>query len=147
MKHLIFALTLLFSLTNVQAQNTNPDAIVGKWNTEEDKGVIEIYKWSSKYYGRILTVAEPNGKDGKPLVDAKNPNEKLRNRPIIKLEILKDFKYNGDNLWTEGKIYDPETGNSYSCKITLIDKNTIEVRGFMGVALIGRTTTWKRKLN
>ncbi len=137
----------MFCFAQTHAQTAEADAIVGKWITENNKGVVEIYKWSSMYYGRIISVKEPNGKDGKPLVDKKNPDPKLRTRPIVKLEILKNFVYDGDKVWVDGKVYDPESGNSYSCKITLTDNNTIEVRGFMGVSIVGRTSVWKRKIN
>jgi uncharacterized protein (DUF2147 family) len=55
------------------------------------------------------------------------------------LKVLRDFVFVGDNRWEEGKIYDPENGKDYSCILTLIDANTLNVRGYIGFSLIGRT--------
>ena len=63
---------------------------------------------------------------------------------VLGLVNLRDFKYEGNNTWEDGKIYDPETGKEYSCKIKLTNANQLDVRGFIGVSLIGRTDSWVR---
>jgi uncharacterized protein (DUF2147 family) len=57
---------------------------------------------------------------------------------------LSGFKFAGDNLWEDGTIYDPENGKTYRCKITLESPNRLNVRGFVGISLFGRTTVWTR---
>jgi uncharacterized protein (DUF2147 family) len=121
----------------------NPDVVVGKWLTAENKSQVEIYKVGSQYFGKIIWLKEPN-KDGKPKIDDKNPNEKLRKQPIIGLVLLNNFRYNGDNVWKDGTIYDPDNGKTYSCKMTLADNGELKIRGFIGISLIGRTTVWVR---
>jgi uncharacterized protein (DUF2147 family) len=59
--------------------------------------------------------------------------------------LLWGFKYKGANKWEGGKIYDPNNGKTYSCKMTL-EGNTLKVRGFVGISLLGRTTIWTRKV-
>jgi uncharacterized protein (DUF2147 family) len=54
------------------------------------------------------------------------------------------FNYSKENNWEDGKIYDPKNGKTYSCKIKMTNPNNLEVRGFIGVSLIGRTDTWTR---
>ena len=49
------------------------------------------------------------------------------------------------NEWEEGKIYDPKSGNDYSCEIKMTDANTLEVRGYVGISMFGRTDVWKRQ--
>jgi uncharacterized protein (DUF2147 family) len=44
-----------------------------------------------------------------------------------------------ENNWEKGTIYDPENGKTYSCKIYLENKNTMKIRGYIGISLIGRT--------
>lgn len=51
----------------------------------------------------------------------------------------------GDGRWSVGQIYDPNSGKTYSCKLKLIDRNTLYVRGYIGISLIGRTETWRRQ--
>ena len=74
--------------------------------------------------------------------DAKNPEESLKNRDVLGIELLTGFSYN-DNTYTDGKIYDPESGKTYDCKMTLTD-NTLKVRGYIGISLFGRTETFER---
>lgn len=83
-------------------------------------------------------------KDGKPAVDDKNPDETKRARPVLGLVIVRDFVYDGDNVWTDGKVYDPESGNDYSGKMTLEDPSTLTLRGYVLIPLFGRSETWSR---
>ena len=58
--------------------------------------------------------------------------------------IMWDLKQDETNLWNGGKIMDPKNGKEYKCKIELEDPNTLNVRGFIGFSLLGRTQTWYR---
>ena len=131
----------------INAQTKDADRIIGKWYTEENKSLIEIYKKGDKYYGKMVWLKTPLNDEGKPKVDDKNPDVKLQNTPLIGLVILHDMEYDGDNEWDDGEIYDPESGNTYSCLITLTNNNQIDMRGYIGFSLFGRSTTWVRKKN
>lgn len=141
-----FALVLVavLSVTGlVKAQSA--DDIIGLWQNGEGTGHIKIEKIGNKYYGKIVWLKEPNDPDtGKPKVDKKNPDESKRNTPIMGYKVLRDFVYQGDNKWKEGMIYDPKKGSDYKCNITMVNKNTLDVRGYIGISMIGRTDTWKR---
>ncbi|MFZ5907440.1 MAG: DUF2147 domain-containing protein [Nitrospirota bacterium] len=50
----------------------------------------------------------------------------------------------GEDQWEGGKIYDPQNGKTYSCKIKL-EGQKLRVRGFIGFSLLGRTAVWTRK--
>ena len=120
------------------------DEIIGIWETPgNDNGRIEIFKSGNKYYGKIIWLKR-KGENGQVLTDKNNPDKSLQNRPIIGTEILKGFIFNNEDLWEDGEIYDPKSGNTYSCQISLQDKNTMKVRGYIGFSLIGRTEYWKR---
>jgi uncharacterized protein (DUF2147 family) len=58
--------------------------------------------------------------------------------------MLKDFVYQEKSEWSEGTIYDPLNGSTYSCTIKMTDPNTLEIRGYIGVSAFGRTDVWKR---
>ncbi|EIM78400.1 hypothetical protein A3SI_03990 [Nitritalea halalkaliphila LW7] len=106
---------------------------------------MKIDQIEDKFYGRIVWLKEPNDPNtGKPKVDQNNPDESMRNVPLRGYRMLKDFVYNGKGEWTEGTIYDPESGNTYNCVITMKDDNTLDIRGYVGVKTFGRTDTWKR---
>lgn len=62
----------------------------------------------------------------------------------MNMDIMTNFEFDGGNVWDEGKIYNPEDGKTYSCKMTLKNPNTLDVRGYVGISLIGKTQVWTR---
>lgn len=139
-------LALLSLLFTVCAWANNPDAIIGFWRTGDGKAIVQIYKSGDKYNGKIVWLQEPNDPEtGKPKTDTKNSDETLRSRKILGMENLRGFSFIKKGLWEEGKIYDPKGGEDYSCTIKMLDDNTVEVRGYVGISLFGRTDTWKRQ--
>lgn len=139
--------TLLFStffLISIFAKAQNADAIVGTWFTAGNESKIQVSKQGNAYIGKIVWLKEPLNKAGKAKIDDKNSDEKLKNRPLIGLVVLNGIVYESGNAWTDGNIYDPKNGKTYSCNMTLKDKNTIDLRGYIGISLIGRTSRWTR---
>ena len=132
---------LLFSTLILHANsfaNSGPDVILGEWLSQEKDGKISIYKQGDKYYGKISWGKTPGRKD------TKNPDAKLKNRDLIGLVILQDFKYTG-SAWENGKIYDPNSGKTYDCILKVKDNNKVlDIRGYVGVPMFGRTATWTR---
>ena len=61
--------------------------------------------------------------------------------------MLTGFAFIKDKIWDDGELYDPKKGKTYSGMMTLKDKNTIDLRGYIGFSFIGRSSTWTRKLN
>lgn len=117
------------------------DQIEKIWYNQEKTSKIQVYKArDGKFYGKIIWLKEPL-KNGKPKVDDNNPDEKKRNMPIIGLVILKGLEKDGEKGYEDGSIYDPKNGKTYSCKITY-KGNTLDLRGYIGISLIGRTSTW-----
>lgn len=109
--------------------------------------MVRIYKNGEKYQGKIVWLQEPNDPETKkPKVDKNHPDEATRTRPILGLINVWGFVFKEDNLWDDGNIYDPKNGNTYSCTIRMENANTISVRGYIGVSLIGRTDTWTRQI-
>jgi uncharacterized protein (DUF2147 family) len=145
MKYIFSTLMLLCVAFFSKAQSA--DDIIGNWKNGEGTGVVQIYKTTSGHYaGKIVWLKEPiDPETGKPKLDKRNPDAALRNVPTLGLVNLKAFQFNTtDKIWENGTIYDPKVGKEYSCKATLTSKNTLEVRGFIGVSLFGRTDTWTR---
>jgi uncharacterized protein (DUF2147 family) len=118
--------------------------IRGNWLTAEGESKIEIYRCDSvTLCGKIVWLRDPL-KNGKPVVDDKNPEDTLRTRPVMGLELLRGFTYAGDGVWSGGKIYDPKSGNDYSAKMTLVDSANLDLRGYVVIPLFGRTERWTR---
>lgn len=146
MKNINFKSLLLLSIFLISGTlyaQSNADKIVGKWLNEEKDGKVEIYKQGDKYFGKIVWLKTPNNDDGTPKVDKENPDDNLRKRPLQGLEILKNFVYNDDE-WEDGEIYDPKSGNTYSCYMEFVEEGKLKIKGYIGVKWVGKTTYWTR---
>ncbi len=140
---LVLALTMVVMLP-VSAQKRASD-IVGFWLSQEGNAKVEIYKSGDKYYGKIVWLKTPiDPVTKKEKVDSKNPDNSLKHRPIVNLEILKHFTFNGKDEWNDGALYDPKSGKTYSCLIRFEEADKLKIRGYIGVSLIGKTTYWTR---
>jgi uncharacterized protein (DUF2147 family) len=140
---LLIIITLLFASNVTFAQQA--DDLVGVWEPSNGKVRVKIEKLGTKYFGRIVWLRAPiDSVTNKPKVDKNNPDVALRNVPLKGFRLLKDFTFKSAGEWTEGTIYDPENGSTYSCTIKMKDKNTLDIRGYIGISAFGRTDVWKR---
>ncbi len=138
----IILLALLFS-ANLLA---NKNKVVGTWLTQDKDSKIEISQnEDGTFSGKIVWLKKPTN-DGEPKLDKENPDEALRSRPILGLQLLKGFKYDEDDQeWISGTIYDPQTGSTYKCYMWFDDdENVLNVKGYIGVSIIGRKVSWTR---
>lgn len=145
MKQIIKYAVIIFFAVGVCSTLTfsqSADSVIGKWYTEGNDSIVEVYKQGDKYFGKIIWLKDPNDDAGNPVLDDKNPDESKRSRKILGLVIMRNFIFDGSK-WAKGKIYDPESGKTYSCQMTL-DGNTLNVRGYVGVSALGRTSAWNR---
>ena len=132
-------LVSLLTITGIQAQE-----VFGKWttiddNTGEARSTVEIFEKGGKVYGKIVAITDPEKRDR--LCEKCTGDDK--NRPILGLEIVKGLEKVGDK-YEGGYITDPDNGKRYKCYIELEDANTLKVRGYIGMAILGRTQLWQR---
>lgn len=149
MKYLLSMTLCLFFLMGTAetgfAQKFKADDLVGIWEPSHGKARIKIEKIGNKYYGKVVWLKEPIDPETKEKKrDKNNPDAALRKRRTLGLKVLKDFVPNGKGYWDDGTIYDPENGTTYNCHITMKNKNTIKIRGYVGMSVFGRTDVWKR---
>jgi uncharacterized protein (DUF2147 family) len=107
-----------------------PNEIAGVYWSPKKDAKIEIYLKGQQYFGKFVWLASPRK-------DNKNPSKALQTRDILGLEFLTKFSFN-EGIYSGGEIYDPETGKTYACKMSL-DGNKLKVRGYIGISLFGRT--------
>jgi uncharacterized protein (DUF2147 family) len=120
-------------------------APLGLWWAEGGAAQVEIRACRDQLCGRVAWLRSPFGDDGCGLRDENNPAPSNRSRPVLGMDILQGLSAEGDDgEWTGGTIYDPATGNTYSCRMTVHDDDTLSIRGYVGVPLLGRTTKWFR---
>ncbi len=129
------AILLSFSVSFSQTRVTTAYQVTGLYWSPKKDAKIEIYKKADKYFGRSVWVASPRK-------DTKNPDPALQSRDVLGIELLTDFTYENGN-YKGGKIYDPESGKTYDCKMNLVGDN-LKVRGYIGISLFGRTETFER---
>ncbi len=150
-KALGFAVVWVAVLMAASVWAANPDDILGKWWNQEKTSQIDIFKYQGKYVGKIVWLKEPlypaddaKGMGGKPKVDRENPDASKRTQPLLGLIMVWGFTFSGGDLWENGFIYDPRDGKTYKCKMTLTSADVLDVRGFIGISLFGKTNTWTR---
>ncbi len=137
MKKFAYAFLALFIgvITNAQ--------IEGKWKTIDDetgkpKSIVEIFKKSDgKYYGRIFQLL--NKPENNNCVKC---SDDRKDKPLLGLEIIRGLKKE-DKEFTGGTITDPKNGKTYKCTIKT-DGDKLNVRGYIGFSLIGRSQTWQK---
>jgi uncharacterized protein (DUF2147 family) len=135
-----FWLVLIVSVS-VSAAN---DDIGGVWITADGDGLIEIQVRDEQLTGVIAGSAN-DPKHTKPArYDDLNPEPGLRERPLLGLAIFTNLLPSGSNKW-KGQVYDPNSGKTYQCTLTLVDANTLKLRGYIGFSWLGQTEIWTRK--
>ena len=133
LKKIALLIFILFFVNKVLAQND----FVGRWLSPSKKGIVETYIQNNKLYGKLVWVKTERK-------DIYNADKSLRNREVKGLIMLNDFTWEAPQ-WVGGKIYDAEGGSTYSSKMWLSeDKQTLNVRGYIGFSLLGRTEKFTR---
>ena len=120
------------------------DGPLGLWVTEGDRSRIDVHDCDGRICGAIVWLAEPLDEDGAEKLDMNNEDESLRGRPLMGLPLIEAFVADGENRWSDGRIYNPEDGETYQATMRLTDANTLEVRGYVLLPLFGKTRTWTR---
>ena len=141
---LLFLVMFGLANDNVKSESevTDGTEVLGIWEGDNHQERFEIYKKGDLYYGKIVWTAyeDIKGIEGRGLLDLNNPDTTKRDQSLIGLEILLDFKYKGNGVYSSGKVYDPGSGNTYKCKIK-VDGDFAKIRGYILMPLLGRTET------
>jgi uncharacterized protein (DUF2147 family) len=143
-KALFFAATLMMA-SSLAAAAGSP---VGTWRsiddkTKQERSIIRITEENGELKGVVEKVFDQPGDD--PAHLCKECKDELKDKPIVGMTILRGLKKDG-HAWAGGEILDPKNGKTYRCKMTLSeDGKILNVRGFIGISLIGRTQTWLRQ--
>jgi uncharacterized protein (DUF2147 family) len=129
-----------FGWTSVPAgQAASP---IGLWKGAD--AVFEMFESEGRLSGKIVALSEPTTAEGKEKTDIYNPDPTKRKYPIVGLIFISGLMKKSDSQWENGTVYDPKSGKTYSCLMELPEPDKIVVRGFIGVALFGRTYIWTR---
>jgi uncharacterized protein (DUF2147 family) len=118
----------------------------GLWYAEGGAAQVEIRSCANALCGRVVWLRSPFDENGCPWRDLYNRSEPLRERSVLGLEILRGLEPSSDEegVWANGTIYDPTSGRSYRATLRLKGEDRLDLRGYLGIQLLGRTTTWIR---
>jgi uncharacterized protein (DUF2147 family) len=142
-RHLSLSLlVLLLMATGLQAQSS----VIGNWRTIDDetgktKSIVSLYlDKDGMLEGKVIEILHSD-KGPNPLCED-CPGEKA-GKPIKGLVIIWDMESASETEWRGGRILDPMNGKVYKAKISLREDGKLEVRGFIGFSLLGRTQVWE----
>ncbi len=117
--------------------------VSGCWVPEARDSVLLIEVLPATVRGSVAALQYPRfrpgegiGTPGATRTDVANPDPALRDRPMLGLEILHGFAWDGD-AW-RGRVYDPISGNTYACRLD-VDHGRLEIHGYIGLPLFGRS--------
>lgn len=120
------------------------DKILGEWWTESNAGRVKMTRDKEGYYRGTTTccVHEPGDEDNPP-IDIHNPKPELRNRSMLGVVLIWKLKFE-DGSYNDGYVYNPRDGKTYRMEMKIIDSETLKIRGYMGISLLGQSQIWKR---
>ena len=134
------------SVTPAFAQQTP----AGAWKafdeaTGKPGAIVRIVESNGALSGKIEKLFLGPGEEQNP--KCVTCSDVRKGQPLVGMTILSGFKREGDTLvWSGGEILDPDTGKVYKSKATLTDQGRkLDVRGYIGLPLLGRTQTWLRE--
>ncbi len=150
LKQIVCGILVLFSVVSYAAEH-HLSSPVGRWETIDDasqkpKSVIKIWEKHGKLYGKIEKVFFYDANQKRPGFCTECTGDR-QNKPIVGMTILWNLHQEGNDslTWTGGNILDPKNGKTYNATMTLANQGKeLEVRGYVGISLLGRTQTWVR---
>lgn len=136
----LFVAVLLASTAFAQRASTD---IFGKWKTIDDetgeaKSIVEIYERGGKAYGKVIEVLNPDRKNA--VCEKCSDSDKRKGEKVEGMVILTGLEKDGDE-YDDGQILDPNNGKVYDCKMW-VENGKLQVRGYIGWSLVGRTQVW-----
>jgi uncharacterized protein (DUF2147 family) len=140
MSKTLCALLLIVSggiLTLPLAAEFGPESVLGTWLVVKEDAKVTIYKCDDKFCGKITWLKTPED------LDTKNPDPAKRSNKILGMNILWGFSFN-QGQWVGGRIYDPDSGKTYRCKMWLKSDDKLNLKGYVGIPLFGRSEIWTR---
>lgn len=119
------------------------DELLGEWWTEGHEGRIRFTRDRDGTYRGTTSCCIPAKAKPEDLKDIHNPKPEQRSRPTMGLTIIWKLNYD-DGEYTGGYVYNPRDGKTYRFKVKVIDRETVQIRGYMGIPLLGQSQVWKR---
>ena len=141
--YMVLSISIFSSYGNAQSN----DPVLGVWKTIDEKtnqpsSLIRLEEKNGEPSGLVTElILTP----GEALITHCNLcKDERKGKPIVGMIIMKGLKRGAPGNWSGGEILDPEEGEIYKVKIAMVNDKTLEVRGYIGIPLLGRTQIWVR---
>jgi uncharacterized protein (DUF2147 family) len=141
----VVAAALLSLVAGAALAQSSP---VGLWKTVDDetgkeKSLVRVSEAGGVFTGKVEQLLDPSRQDAK----CDKCSDERKGQPVAGMTIIKGVKQNAGDaaLWDGGEILDPNNGKTYKVRLKPVDGGKkMEVRGYVGAPLLGRTQTWQR---
>ena len=113
-------------------------------STKKEKSFVRIVETSGVFSARVEKIVDP---DSPKDAVCKECKDERKDQPIVGMTIMRNVRQSADDtaVFGGGDILDPNNGKVYRVRLKLIDNGArLEVRGYIGTPLLGRTQTWIR---
>jgi uncharacterized protein (DUF2147 family) len=127
-------LVLACATAATSAAHAQPEP-VGYWQTKDGGGVVEVTVCGNALCAHLAGIVLDHPDDPMPT--------DWRGNPQCGVQLISNARLIDSNLW-RGKITDPRDGNVYDVELHIDRDGRLAVRGFLGLALLGRTDHWTR---
>lgn len=148
MKSLLLLFALCLTTSAALSATYSP---LGYWKTissetHEPRSIVLISQTDQQCLSGHVLMGFPHADGTKPFPYCTECSDKLTNKRIDGIELLWAYRQDGNdpNRWIKGKVLDPEDGKIYHSTISMENEDTLVIRGYIGLPIIGRSQTWQR---
>jgi uncharacterized protein (DUF2147 family) len=125
------------------AASKSSDALIGEWWTEKNEGRVRFSRDKDGTFRGTTTCCLHKNDPNNPERDIHNPNPTRRSRANIGIVIIWKLRYD-DGEYVDGYVYNPRDGKTYRIEVKLLDGETLKIRGYLAIPLLGQSQIWKR---
>jgi uncharacterized protein (DUF2147 family) len=143
---LTIGIAMMAAFSIAEPVNAESASTSGFWWADGGAAKVRVEEIDGVLHGTIVWLRAPFDLDGNLLRDTQHPDPTRHEEPVVGIEMLNGFIAEDDTkrVWSGGTVYDPGNGRTYRGTITMEGDDKLLLRGFIGISLFGRTTTWFR---
>ncbi|MEM7742086.1 MAG: DUF2147 domain-containing protein [Pseudomonadota bacterium] len=128
----------------LNAASQMQDPAFGYWLTANGKAIVHVAPCGGTTCGKMVWVANGYDQSGAQKLDLQNKDSAQRTRPICGLDLIGGLAKDAPGDWTDGWIYNPRDGSTYSVAVESISTDELKVRGYLGIKVLGSSQVWTR---
>jgi uncharacterized protein (DUF2147 family) len=111
--------------------------LLGEWWTEGKEGRIRFTRQRDGSFAGTTTCCKAEK-------DVHNPDPRLRSRSTLGIVLIWGLRYQREGKYEDGYVYNPRDGETYRLDAKVLDRQTLQIRGYLGIPLLGQTQVWAR---